>query len=307
MDKPLTRTARLLDLVPFILSHQGIAVSELAKEFGVTENEIAADLELVFMCGLPQYTDLELIDLSFESGSVTVREPQNLDKPRRLNGEELSILVMGLDVLKGQLQDPIKVEKISELQHRLKALLQNISGANVLYVDERDLPFLSIINDAIRSNERLEITYLNISKDEVTSRKISPIEVFQQGDEFLLLTWCYKSKANRTFAISRILSCAKFDNLSITNEDVIAEGELEDSDAIEIAFKYDRAALSFIEAVKERLTQHDEVGKVAVIEVWDSEWMLRNVMANSSHITILEPKALSIAISNRAKLALSNY
>ena len=307
MDKPLTRTARLLDLVPFILSHQGIAVSELAKEFGVTENEIAADLELVFMCGLPQYTDLELIDLSFESGSVTVREPQNLDKPRRLNGEELSILVMGLDVLKGQLQDPIKVEKISELQHRLKALLQNISGANVLYVDERDLPFLSIINDAIRSNERLEITYLNISKDEVTSRKISPIEVFQQGDEFLLLTWCYKSKANRTFAISRILSCAKFDNLSITNEDVITEGELEDSDAIEITFKYDRAALSFIEAVKERLTQHDEVGKVAVIEVWDSEWMLRNVMANSSHITILEPKALSIAISNRAKLALSNY
>ena len=307
MDKPLTRTARLLDLVPFILSHQGIAVSELAKEFGVTENEIAADLELVFMCGLPQYTDLELIDLSFESGSVTVREPQNLDKPRRLNGEELSILVMGLDVLKGQLQDPIKVEKISELQHRLKALLQNISGANVLYVDERDLPFLSIINDAIRSNGRLEITYLNISKDEVTSRRISPIEVFQQGDEFLLLTWCYKSKANRTFAISRILSCAKFDNLSITNEDVIAEGELEDSDAIEITFKYDRAALSFIEAVKERLTQHDEVGKVAVIEVWDSEWMLRNVMANSSHITILEPKALSIAISNRAKLALSNY
>ena len=307
MDKPLTRTARLLDIVPFILSHQGIAVSELAKEFGVTENEIAADLELVFMCGLPQYTDLELIDLSFESGSVTVREPQNLDKPRRLNGEELSILVMGLDVLKGQLQDPIKVEKISELQHRLKALLQNISGANVLYVDERDLPFLSIINEAIRSNERLEITYLNISKDEVTSRKISPIEVFQQGDEFLLLTWCYKSKANRTFAISRILSCAKFDNLSITNEDVIAEGELEDSDAIEITFKYDRAALSFIEAVKERLTQHDEVGKVAVIEVWDSEWMLRNVMANSSHITILEPKALSIAISNRAKLALSNY
>ena len=307
MDKPLTRTARLLDLVPFILSHQGIAVSELAKEFGVTENEIAADLELVFMCGLPQYTDLELIDLSFESGSVTVREPQNLDKPRRLNGEELSILVIGLDVLKGQLQDPIKVEKISELQHRLKALLQNISGANVLYVDERDLPFLSIINDAIRSNERLEITYLNISKDEVTSRRISPIEVFQQGDEFLLLTWCYKSKANRTFAISRILSCAKFDNLSITNEDVIAEGELEDSDAIEITFKYDRAALSFIEAVKERLTQHDEVGKVAVIEVWDSEWMLRNVMANSSHITILEPKALSIAISNRAKLALSNY
>ena len=307
MDKPLTRTARLLDIVPFILSHQGIAVSELAKEFGVTENEIAADLELVFMCGLPQYTDLELIDLSFESGSVTVREPQNLDKPRRLNGEELSILVMGLDVLKGQLQDPIKVEKISELQHRLKALLQNISGANVLYVDERDLPFLSIINDAIRSNERLEITYLNISKDEVTSRKISPIEVFQQGDEFLLLTWCYKSKANRTFAISRILSCAKFDNLSITKEDVIAEGELEDSDAIEITFKYDRAALSFIEAVKERLIQNDEVGRVAVIEVWDSEWMLRNVMANSSHITILEPKALSIAISNRAKLALSNY
>ena len=44
MDKPLARTARLLDLIPFILSHQGITIVDLAKEFGVTEKEILEEV-----------------------------------------------------------------------------------------------------------------------------------------------------------------------------------------------------------------------------------------------------------------------
>ena len=67
----LARTARLLDLVPYLTTHQGIAISELAKTFNATVKEITDDLNTLWMCGLPGYTPLELIDLEFESGFVS--------------------------------------------------------------------------------------------------------------------------------------------------------------------------------------------------------------------------------------------
>ena len=48
-EKPITRTARLLDLIPYISSHQGIHIDELAKEFDVSSETIAKDLDLLFL------------------------------------------------------------------------------------------------------------------------------------------------------------------------------------------------------------------------------------------------------------------
>ena len=67
---PVEKAARLLDLVPFISTHQGIALNELAEEFNLSESELLSDLNTLWMCGLPGYTPLELIDLEFESGYV---------------------------------------------------------------------------------------------------------------------------------------------------------------------------------------------------------------------------------------------
>lgn len=307
MDKPLARTARLLDLIPFILSHQGIAIIDLAKEFGVTEKEILADLNLIFMCGLPQYTALELIDLSFEHGFVTVREPQNLDKPRKLSSEELSILIMGLDVIQTQITDPSKQQNAKNLQTRLKQLIESATANSILYADDRHLPYIDNINSAMRNRTALNISYLNTSKDEITTRKILPLEVFQQGDEFLLLTWCYLSKANRTFAIARILSC---DQASDTFADSNSDTDsllLATERRVTIKFQYDRAALSFIEHLQDRVIEIDQTTMIASVEVWDSEWILRNVLANAGHIKILAPAQFAAEVAARAKIALSNY
>ena len=65
ISAPLLRTARLLDLVPFLNTHQGIALKELAAHFDVTPAQMSADLMTLWMCGLPGYTPLELMDLAF--------------------------------------------------------------------------------------------------------------------------------------------------------------------------------------------------------------------------------------------------
>ena len=82
-ESALDRTARALDLVPYLLEHQGISIPELAVAFGVSEKQINDDLVLIHMCGLPGYTPLELIDMFYEDGYVTVSDPQSFKKLRR--------------------------------------------------------------------------------------------------------------------------------------------------------------------------------------------------------------------------------
>jgi len=61
LSAPLLRTARLLDLVPYLNSNQGISIKDLATDFGVSTAQINSDLTTLWMCGLPGYTPLELI------------------------------------------------------------------------------------------------------------------------------------------------------------------------------------------------------------------------------------------------------
>ena len=99
-ESALDRTARALDLVPYLLEHQGISIAELAQVFGVSEKQINDDLILIHMCGLPGYTPLELIEMYYEDGYVTVSDPQSLKKPRSMTSSEITSLLVSLDLLK---------------------------------------------------------------------------------------------------------------------------------------------------------------------------------------------------------------
>ena len=109
ISAPLARTARLLDLVPYLNSHQGVSLNDLAKKFDVTVAQMSSDLTTLWMCGLPGYTPLELMDLEFESGYVTIRNAPTLAKPRTITFDEGVALILGLDILHGSLK-PDQVE-----------------------------------------------------------------------------------------------------------------------------------------------------------------------------------------------------
>ena len=61
------RLGRLLDMVPWLLQHRGVSIAEAAHEFGVDEDQVVEDLELLFVCGTPGYGHAELIDAQWYS------------------------------------------------------------------------------------------------------------------------------------------------------------------------------------------------------------------------------------------------
>ena len=69
MSGPLPR---LLALVPYLLARPGVRVAEVAEVFGVSEERLRKDLNLLWVCGLPGYGPGDLIDMAFDGDRVTI-------------------------------------------------------------------------------------------------------------------------------------------------------------------------------------------------------------------------------------------
>ena len=56
------RLERLLVLVPWVMQTDGPKVEDVCARFDMTEDELASDLELLFLCGLYPFTPDTLIE-----------------------------------------------------------------------------------------------------------------------------------------------------------------------------------------------------------------------------------------------------
>lgn len=201
---PIEQTARLLDLVPFLLTHQGIALEDLAKQFGVTQEVILDDLNTLWMCGLPGYTPLELIDLEFDSGYVTIRNADPLAKVRALGGSEMVALALGLDLLLNGLEGlpPEVTNRIVQLSDRVRSVI----GSQITITEAAQTQVRAVIDRAIAERANVSIAYFSPQRDEVKERIISPFGFFTEGSFEYVEAFCDLAGATRTFRLDRINS-----------------------------------------------------------------------------------------------------
>src|SRR3546814_13583841 len=76
---------RMLALVPWVAAHDGPTVAEICARFGITEAELAADLEVVWLVGLPPYTPDALIAVVQEGDSVWINYADVFATPQSVN------------------------------------------------------------------------------------------------------------------------------------------------------------------------------------------------------------------------------
>ena len=93
------RLSRLLTMVPWLLNRQGVAIEEVAHEFGVTPAQVEADLALLFLCGTPGGYHGDLIEAEWESGRVFLGNADTIKRPLRLGVDEALALIVGLRAL----------------------------------------------------------------------------------------------------------------------------------------------------------------------------------------------------------------
>ena len=296
-ESGLARTARLLDLVPYLTTHQGIAISELAKTFNTTVKEITDDLNTLWMCGLPGYTPLELIDLEFESGFVSIRNAETLAAPRALDRAEALSIYMGLDLLSAELggSNSSLVSEITNLQEQLRSQL--ISAPQVQIEASLASEIRALILRAIRRRGWLEITYHSAANDQVTKRQVAPYELSQSGSHEYLQGYCDSAKAIRNFRADRIVDVIEIADQVWPSNQVAANEE---------AVQYEVNVHASSRQVLEVLPQITANSSTATIQGFSAQWISRAILSLAGQVEAVDPNEIRVAVHALATTALGN-
>ena len=296
---PLAHTERLLSLVPFITANQGIALKDLAATFKVTTSQMSADLTTLWMCGLPGYTALELMDLSFDSGYVSIRNAQTLENPRTLNLDEIVALLMGLDLLKNSLDPGSGLEATVDV---LISRLSKKSGitSKLRATSEVSAELRAKIESALSSQKSLSISYHSLYSDTVTERLVSPLELrIENGNEYLF-AYCHNAQSFRVFRLDRITQCSIQDKSQIPKK----PQEVSHDQGYEFSFKVS----SRFRLMKERFSLENMAATdVLVSQSFSEQWIIRSVFGSSGSVELVSPADLRAEVAQKAQLILDRY
>ncbi|HET9442439.1 MAG TPA: WYL domain-containing protein, partial [Acidimicrobiales bacterium] len=198
-----TRLRRMLVMVPWLLERGESTVTELAERFGVSEDEVVRDLNLVMCCGVPPYGGEQMISVMLdEDGTVLAWKGPFFNRPMRLTpAEGFAVLAAGRALLAVPGADPS-----GPLAGAL-AKLESALGAQASVAVELEAPaHLAVVQEAADAGRRLEITYWSAWRDEVTERRIDPEVVFSDEGEWYVAAADSRSGTVRHFRVDRIRS-----------------------------------------------------------------------------------------------------
>ena len=198
------RLGRLLAIVPWIAAHDGPSLDEVCRRFSVSEKELLADLNLLFMCGVYPFTPDVLIDVHIADGRVWISMADYFRRPLRLNAQEaLALVSAGRTFL--AFPDATDGGPLASAMEKLDTMLGLASG-DALEVELADVDpdMLSTLRAAAERRQKVRIEYYSYGRDQRSRRVVHPWRVFNRGGEWYLEAWCENMAAERNFRVDRI-------------------------------------------------------------------------------------------------------
>jgi len=315
MTAAQARLPRLLSLVPYLIARPGVFIAEAAADFGVTEDQLRKDLELLWMCGLPGYGPGDLIDLSFEGDTVTVAFDAGMSRPLRLTGAEATALLVALRAL---LDTPGVVD--ADAVRRAVAKIESAAGAARpagvavglgVREGEETAQTRRAVQDALRDGRAVRMTYYTAAKDEMTERTVDPMRLLIVDGRGYLEAWCRRAEAVRLFRLDRI------DALTPLAEPASPPPYAEPTDVSAGLFRPQpdqrTAELELAQDVRwvaeyypvDTVTELDDGRLRVTMRYADESWMVRMLLGLGGDVRIVGPDLLAEQVRDRARQALA--
>lgn len=213
------RLHRLLAVLTWLARRGRAPVKEVAERFGLSPDELVADLELAACCGLPPYTPDQLMEIIVDDTEVVTNLGAELARPRRLTAAEgFALAVAARAILSVRGSDPQ-----GALSRALSKLESALGDTGSLRVDLGEPPHLEAARKALESGQQLELLYYSASSDEEALRVVDPLDVVAVDGRWYLDAYCHKANGMRRFRVDRITSLS---TMGQSSED--HSGDLED-------------------------------------------------------------------------------
>ena len=307
------RLPRLLALVPYLQARQGIAVADAAADFGVTEDQLRRDLQLLWMCGLPGHGPGDLIDLSFEGDTISVLFDAGMSRPLRLTAEEALPLVVALRTL-AEMPGVTDRDAVERALAKVESAASGSVEAQTVAVElDRVSQLLPVLQQAIDNGRALALRYYTATRDETTERTVDPMRIFEMDGRSYLEAWCRRAEGMRVFRVDRI------DQADILDEAANPPPEAELRDLSEgvftpapehmlVVLRLDPAYAWVADYYPPETETVDPDGRRQVsVRVADPAWVRALALGSAGHVELLSPEWLAESIRDDARTALAAY
>ncbi|GAA3614978.1 WYL domain-containing protein [Marihabitans asiaticum] len=309
-----TRVKRLLTMVPWLVSRQGIDLAEAAAGLGVTESQLTDDLDLLFMCGYGPMTD-ELIDVSYEAGRVFVDNADAISRPLRLGVDEAVTVIVGLRALAASGAAPSDaVERALTKVEQACAAVSGIERVVVIpdHADAEGKDLLQSASSAVQERRRVHLSYLVPSRDERTERDVDPMRVVALDGHWYLEGWCHRARDTRLFRLDRIEALSVLDEDGTPPEgarsrDLSSGAYPSDVGHDAVTLRLRPAARWVAEYYPVQELREDGEDLVVTLAARDEDWLARLVLRGGGEIGIEAPASAAEAVMARAQAALGEY
>jgi proteasome accessory factor C len=308
---------RLLSLVPYLREHDGVALTDVARDFGVSPATLRGDLNVLWMCGMPGLSPGDLIDIDMDAvdgeGVIHLSNADYLTRPLRLAADEALALVLALRTLR-EVAGPGERHAID----RALAKLATASG-DQRAPDQASVTVLAAqeeisarVNDGLRRGRQLDLTYDVASRAETTRRMVDPLRVFVLEGYGYLEAWCHSARGLRTFRLDRIAAVEVTDT-AVEQHDVrlkdLTTGwfdTLRDSPLVTMELKPWAAWVAEYYPTERASTSDDGTVTVA-LRVTDPAWLRSLLLQLGGGARVLSPVGAGDSAAEAAQEALEQY
>ena len=314
MSGTVEQLPRLLALVPYLLARPGVRVADVAATFGVTEERLRKDLDLLWVCGLPGHGPGDLIDVEFEGDTITLIEPAGVTRPLRLTVDEALALVVALRALS---ETPGLVER--DPVDRALAKVEEAAGAaagpaqRVAVSVEGETRVLPVVRAALDEGRALHLSYYVPARDETTERDVDPVRLLLVEGRTYLEAWCRRVEGVRLFRLDRVADVALLDEPSAPPEGVelrdVSQGlfRLAPDDLLVTLAQRPAAAWVADYHPCESVVEQDDGSLVVALRARDTAWVRRLALRLGEQAQVLAPRALAEEVRADARRALAAY
>lgn len=317
MSQVSNRLVRLLNMVPYFQANPRVTRDEAAAALGVTRKQLDADLDQLWMCGLPGYGPGDLIDFDFTGDTIEVTFTAGVEHPLRLTSTEATGILVALRAL-------LDVPGMVDPQAARSAIAKIESAAGTAAApdavaedaDEPESASAAAVRDATRAGKALALEYHSASHDTVSSRVVDPIRVVLVSDHSYLEAWCRSAEGVRLFRFDRIVDARVLDEPAAPPAPAVQAGPdtaLFDADAEDPSLHsslllIDRSAEWMFDYYPLRvITELPNGACEAAMTYASDEWMARFVLGFGSAVRVLAPQSLADKVRETAAAAVRAY
>jgi predicted DNA-binding transcriptional regulator YafY len=300
---------RMLQLVPFLVHHQGLHIRDVAAKFGITRKELEEDLRILICSGLPEGYPDDLLDIQWDDDHVYIIQDLELNRPVRFAVDEACALLTGLETLNGlpELAEGNALESVT-LKLMAAAGEQGLQAAQLSgpAVAPGNTAILATARDAISHGAQLRLRYFSAQRDTVSERNVDPLRLYSLDNTWYLEAYCHSAQGLRNFRLDRI------EELQPTGIPVSAAAAPTGSFPVKLFTPNDDDTVVVVELTRRGIGLADDYyaertaplpggGMLAEIRFGSTDWLPMFVAQHGGTARIVEPE--NLAADSRAWLA----